>query len=73
MRRLQNKGGATSSLPILHRIVGSGDAAPPMQEVLQTTPPSFLYEGEVCSIVQDVIYYTHSFFAGVAEWQTQRT
>ena len=29
MRRLQNKGGATSSLPILHRIVGSGDAAPP--------------------------------------------
>ena len=35
--------------------------------------PTSLYDGEVCSIVQDVIYYTHSFFAGVAKWQTQRT
>ena len=27
----------------------------------------------VSAIVQDVIYYKNSFFAGVAEWQTQRT
>ena len=41
---MQNQGGATSSLPMRQRIVGSGDAASSMQEVLQT-PLVFEDEG----------------------------
>ena len=41
---MQNQGGATSSLPMRQRIVGSGDAASSMQEVLQV-PLVFEDEG----------------------------